>query len=67
MTIDAAWGSFLEDDLGSLEPGKLADLIVTSANPLDVPPMELFDLEVLSTVIGGETVYCAEAAAGLCP
>jgi len=42
--------------LGSLEPGKLADLVVLSGNPLD-DPMAMRELRVDRTVIGGATVY----------
>jgi predicted amidohydrolase YtcJ len=67
LTVDAAYGAFEENVKGTLTPGKLADLIVVSANPLQIPPEQLFDLEVLVTVVGGETVYCAQADSGLCP
>jgi predicted amidohydrolase YtcJ len=56
VTIDAAWQVFLDDDLGSLEPGKYADLVVLSGNPLD-DPMAMRDLKVERTVIGGATIY----------
>lgn len=56
VTIDAAWQVFQEDNLGSLEPGKFADLVVLSANPLD-DPMNMRDLKVLQTVVGGATIY----------
>lgn len=56
VTIDAAWQVFLDDRIGSLEPGKYADLVVLSGNPLD-DPMGLRDLRVERTVIGGATVY----------
>lgn len=56
VTIDAAWQVFHEDDRGSLEPGKFADLVVLSGNPLD-DPMSLRDLTVERTIIGGATVY----------
>lgn len=55
VTIDAAWQVFMDDRVGSLEPGKLADLIVLSGDPLSIPDVR--DLEVLRTVIEGETVY----------
>jgi len=67
LTADAAYGAFEEDVKGTLTPGKLADLIVVSADPLEIPPEQLFDLDVLVTVVGGETVYCAQASAHLCP
>ena len=56
VTIDAAWQVFQEDNRGSLEPGKYADLVVLSGNPLD-DPMAMRDLKVERTVIGGATLY----------
>jgi predicted amidohydrolase YtcJ len=56
VTIDAAWQVFEEDNRGSIEPGKLADLVVLSGNPLD-NPMAMRELRVDRTVIGGATVY----------
>ncbi len=59
VTIDAAWQVFQDDNRGSLEPGKYADLVVLSGNPLD-DPMAMRDLQVNRTVIGGATVYLDE-------
>jgi len=56
-TIDAAWQYFEEDRKGSIEPGKLADLVILDANPLEVPPEALFDLQVVETIKEGKTVY----------
>lgn len=56
VTIDAAWQVFQEGNRGSLEPGKYADLVVLSGNPLD-DPMQLRELVVEQTIIGGATVY----------
>jgi len=58
VTIDAAWQVFMDDRIGSLEPGKLADLIVLSGDPLTEPDVR--DLTVLRTVIEGEAVYSIE-------
>ncbi len=58
MTLDAAWQIFREDELGSLEPGKLADLVVLSEDPREVE--DLRRLRVLRTVIGGRTWYQAD-------
>ena len=66
-TAAAAYGGFEENVKGTLTPGKLADLIVLSANPLAVPSGELIDLEVLATVVDGEIVYCAGTTAWSCP
>ena len=56
VTIDAAWQVFQDDNRGSLEAGKYADIIVLSGSPLD-EPMAMRDLAVERTVIGGATVY----------
>ncbi len=59
VTIDAAWQVFQDGNRGSLEPGKYADLVVLSGNPLE-EPMTLRDLEVEQTLIGGATIYRRE-------
>lgn len=56
MTIDAAWQMHLERDIGSIETGKKADLVILSANPLD-PSTDLRSIEVERTVVGGLTVF----------
>ena len=58
VTIDAAWQHFEEDEKGSLEPGKLADLVVLTANPLD-RPRRIDEIRVVETWIGGRNVYDA--------
>jgi predicted amidohydrolase YtcJ len=57
VTIDAAWQYFEEDRKGSLEVGKLADMVVLSANPLEVDPGALKDIKVLETIKEGMTVF----------
>jgi predicted amidohydrolase YtcJ len=50
-----------QDELtGSLETGKLADLIVLDRNVLAVPAEEIAQVKVLQTVVGGRVVYQAE-------
>jgi hypothetical protein len=59
MTIEGAYALFMEDKIGSLKPGKFADLIVLSDNPLTVEPDSLIDLKVLLTMVGGCVEYSA--------
>lgn len=56
-TIDGAYSGFEEKNKGSLERGKLADLIVVSADPLTVPSDQIKDIRVLMTVIDGKIVW----------
>jgi predicted amidohydrolase YtcJ len=56
-TRAAAFAMHREDEIGSLEPGKLADFAVLDASPLDVDPERIGDIEVLATVVGGTPVY----------
>lgn len=67
MTIQAAYVLFREDEVGSLEPGKLADLIVLSDNPRTIEPDQLPFIQVLLTVVGGSTEYCQPSSPNLCP
>lgn len=57
MTLWPAWQHFEEDSKGSLEPGKLADLVILSANPLAVEEDLLDDIEVVETIKEGQSVY----------
>jgi hypothetical protein len=62
ITIDAAFQHFEENAKGSLEPGKLADLVVLARSPLAAAPEELADVAVLETIVGGASAYRAAAA-----
>ncbi|PVZ69638.1 amidohydrolase [Pelagibaculum spongiae] len=55
MTIDAAWQVFQEDNRGSIEVGKFADLVVLSQNPLTAE--DLLEVKVEQTIVGGKTIY----------
>ena len=58
-TINAAYELHQGDSTGSLEAGKLADLIVLDRNPLTIPPEDIANTKVLETVVGGAVVYTA--------
>lgn len=57
VTSTAAYQYFEENRKGSLRPGKAADLVLLSGDPLTVPPDKLRDIRVLATVKDGETIY----------
>jgi len=57
FTWNGAYASFEEDVKGSIEPGKLADLIVLDGRILDTEPERIKDLQVELTMIDGECVY----------
>jgi predicted amidohydrolase YtcJ len=56
-TQGAAFAMHRENEIGSLEPGKLADFVVLDANPLEIDAERISGVRVLATVIGGEPVY----------
>jgi predicted amidohydrolase YtcJ len=56
-TRGSAWAEFAEDEKGTLEPGKLADLVVFAADLLAVAPREILTTPVDLTVVGGRVVY----------
>lgn len=56
-TVNGARAGFEEKDKGTLEAGKLADLIVLDRDPLTIPSPELAKVKVLATLIGGELVH----------
>ena len=56
-TLGAAFAGHREKTEGSLEPGKLADLIVLSQDLFQIEPTEIGKTEVLLTMVGGKVVY----------
>ena len=60
QTIWAAEQYDEADRRGSLEPGKIADLVILSDNPLTVEPMAIKDIKVLETIKDGKTIYKAD-------
>jgi predicted amidohydrolase YtcJ len=67
MTMGSAYALFRDEEVGSVTPGKLADLIVLSENPVAVNPGRIKDLQVLMTMVGGLAEYCAPGHEILCP
>ena len=55
-TIDGAYSGFEDKIKGSIEPGKLADLNVLSADPLTIPSDQIKDIKVMLTVLDGKVV-----------
>ena len=58
-TMGSAWFSFDEGNLGSIEPGKLADLIVLSDDYFTMPEDKMRDLESVLTIVNGQPVYAS--------
>jgi hypothetical protein len=59
ITMSSSYELHQDHETGSLEVGKLADLIVLDRNVLDIPPAQIADVKVLETVVGGQVVYDA--------
>ncbi|HMD72883.1 MAG TPA: amidohydrolase [Steroidobacteraceae bacterium] len=56
-TLDGAYASFEEQDKGTIEPGKLADLVILKDDPFAVPAHDWQGIKVERTMLGGRWVY----------
>jgi len=56
-TMNGAFASFEECIKGSIAPGKLADMVVLSDDPIKSPPEQIKDIRVEMTIIGGKVVW----------
>ncbi len=56
-TADPAWASFEENVKGTLSPGRMADLVVLSDDPLAIPPARLATVKALMTMMGGTVTW----------
>jgi predicted amidohydrolase YtcJ len=61
ITLWGAYSHFEEDSKGSIEVGKLADLVILSDNPLTVDPVNIGELNVLETIKEGKTVFRSDS------
>ncbi len=57
FTLGGAYAAFEENDKGSIEPGKLGDLVVLDRDPTAIPGEALKDLRVEMTVVGGRVAF----------
>jgi predicted amidohydrolase YtcJ len=57
FTINGAYANFIENETGSIEVGKKADLVVLKRNLFDIPTEEIGDVNVLMTMFEGQVVY----------
>lgn len=60
QTMGSAYAAFQERDLGSLETGKLADLVVWNHDFLTIPSAQIRDAKALTTIVGGKIVFTRE-------
>ena len=67
LTIEPAYAISMEQHIGSILPGKYADLIIVSDNPLTMDPNRLMDIKVLMTMVNGKAGYCASGNEKYCP
>ncbi len=57
VTVGGAYQYFEENEKGTIEPGKRADMVVLDRSPLAVDPMEIRDIQVLATIKDGQVIY----------
>lgn len=57
FTKNSAYANFMDDEIGSLEINKNADLIVLDKNLLDTNPIDFDKIKILITFFDGEIVY----------
>lgn len=66
MTLGSAYALDRDDEVGSLEFGKFADLAVINQDPLAVDALALESTEVLMTMVGGQVAFCREGHSVIC-
>jgi predicted amidohydrolase YtcJ len=58
-TIGSAYAEFQERDKGSIEPGKLADMVLLDRDVISIPPAAIRDAHVITTWLGGKEIYAS--------
>jgi predicted amidohydrolase YtcJ len=66
LTINSAYAAYQEGKIGSLKPGKFADLVLLTDNPLSVSVEEIPSIEVVFTMVGGDIRYCNSGNETIC-
>jgi hypothetical protein len=61
-TMGSAYAEFQEHEKGSITPGKLADMVLLSDDPLTIDPVKIREIKVLETWVGGKVTYEANAS-----
>jgi predicted amidohydrolase YtcJ len=64
FTMGSAFVNHLDDVTGSIEPGKLADLVVLDRDPFAIAPEELHGVHVELTFVEGDLVFATQDATG---
>ena len=67
MNRESAYALFRDGEVGMLEPGMFADLIILSDNPMTDDSNSLLETYVLMTMVGGNVEWCAPGSEALCP
>ena len=62
VTLEAAYSLRMEEEVGSIEPGKLANFTILSENPLESIPQEIGDIAIWGTVHEGRILPLASSA-----
>ena len=60
FTIWGAYAEFGEKEKGSIEKGKLADIVILSKDIMTIPPLEILSTNVVATIVGGKIAYSAD-------
>lgn len=66
LTINGAHAAHQENVIGSLKPGKYADIVILSANPLVIPTEDIPKIVVVLTMVGGDVKYCNPNNGSVC-